>query len=69
MEFLFYQLKRISYGDLVERVKYNLDIFWLKDEILDYIDSLSPTDLITTKIVENLEAALEQFRSVAEELS
>jgi len=45
-----------------------MDIFWLKDDSLEDIDSLPEPDVIAAEIVENLEAALEQFRSVAEEL-
>jgi type I restriction enzyme M protein len=47
----------------------NLDIFWLKDESLDDVDSLPPPDEIVAEIVENLQAALEAFQSVADDLS
>jgi type I restriction enzyme M protein len=57
-----------SYEELTARDKLNLDIFWLKDDSLEDIDSLPAPDLIAAEIVENLEAALEQFRSVAAEL-
>lgn len=56
------------YEQLVARDKLNLDLFWLKDDSLEDIDSLPSPDVIAAEIVENLEAALEQFRSVAEEL-
>ena len=46
-----------------------MDVFWLKDESLEDIDALPEPDVIASEIVENLEAALEQFRSVADELS
>lgn len=45
------------------------DIFWLKDDSLDDVDSLPPPDEIAAAIVENLQAALEAFQSVADELS
>lgn len=48
---------------------FNLDIFWLKDESLDDVDSLPSPDVIAAEIVENLQAALEAFQSVASELS
>ena len=51
------------------RDKLNLDIFWLKDENLADVDSQPAPDEIAAEIVENLETALEQFRSVAEELA
>ncbi|WP_432817135.1 N-6 DNA methylase [Sulfitobacter sp. JB4-11] len=63
------RFKRFSYDDLVARDKLNMDIFWLKDDSLEDIDALPEPDVIATEIVENLEAALEQFRSVAEELA
>lgn len=59
---------RFSYEELIARDKLNLDIFWLKDDSLEDIDALPSPDLIAAEIVENLVAALEQFRSVAEEL-
>ena len=62
------RFKCFSYDELVKRDKLNLDIFWLKDESLEDIDSLPAPEVIAAEIVENLEAALEQFRAVAEEL-
>jgi len=62
------RFKRFAYADLIARDKTNLDIFWLKDESLDDLDNLPPPDVIAAEIVDNLEAALEQFRAVAEEL-
>ena len=56
-------------ADLLKRDKLDLDIFWLKDESLDDVDSLPPPDEIAADIVENLQAALEAFQSVAEELA
>ncbi|HRQ65959.1 MAG TPA: hypothetical protein PKZ76_14045, partial [Xanthomonadaceae bacterium] len=54
---------------LPRRDTFNLDIFWLKDDSLEDIDSLPEPDVLAAEIVENLEAALEQFRSVSQELS
>jgi type I restriction enzyme M protein len=53
---------------LAARDKLNLDIFWLKDDSLEDLDSLPEPDVLAAEIVENLEAALEQFRSVAADL-
>lgn len=55
--------------ELLKRDMLNLDIFWLKDESLDDVDSLPPPDEIAAEIVENLQAALEAFQSVADELA
>ena len=54
-----------AYGELVKRDRVNLDIFWLKDESLEDTSNLPPPDVIAAEIVENLEAALKQFREVA----
>ena len=54
--------------DILARDKVNLDIFWLRDESLEDTDNLPDPDVIATEIVEELEAALEQFRLIAEDL-
>ena len=46
-----------GYEELFQRDKVSLDIFWLKDDSLDDIDSLPPPDIIAAEIVENLQAA------------
>lgn len=63
------RFKRFDVADLLKRDKLNLDIFWLKDESLDDVDSLPPPDEIAAEIVENLQAALDAFQSVADELA
>lgn len=50
------------------RDKASLDIFWLKDESLADADKLPPPELIAQQIVDDLEAALEQFRLLAADL-
>ena len=62
------RFKRFSYKELIARDKLNLDLSWLKDDSLEDIDSLPAPDVLAAEIVENLEAALEQFRVVAKEL-
>lgn len=62
------RFRRFTYDELIERDKLNLDIFWLKDDSLEDIDSLPEPDVLAQEIVENLEAALEHFRGVSEEL-
>lgn len=47
--------------------KLNMDIFWLKDNSLEDLDSWSKPDAIAGEIVANLEGALEHILSVAEE--
>ena len=54
--------------EIMARDKVNLDIFWLRDESLEDTDNLPDPDVIAAEIVEDLEAALEQFRLIAEDL-
>jgi type I restriction enzyme M protein len=63
------RFKRFEVDELLKRDKLNLDIFWLKDESLDDVDSLPAPDVIAAEIVENLQAALEAFQAVADELA
>jgi type I restriction enzyme M protein len=62
------RFKCFSYDELVKRDKLNLDIFWLKDEALEESANLPPPDVIAQEIVDDLEAALEQFAQIAEDL-
>lgn len=57
------RFKRFVVDDLLKRDKLNLGIFWLKDDSLEDVDNLPPPN-----IVDNLQAALEAFQSVAAEL-
>jgi type I restriction enzyme M protein len=57
-----------DYDELIARDKASLDIFWLKDESLEASDNLPDPDVIAQEIVEDLEAALEQFREIVADL-
>ncbi|MFN0313445.1 MAG: N-6 DNA methylase, partial [Burkholderiales bacterium] len=57
-----------DYDELIARDKASLDIFWLRDESLTDSDNLPPPDVIAQEIVDDLEAALEQFRLIAADL-
>jgi type I restriction enzyme M protein len=50
------------------RNKVSLHIFWLRDESLEVSDNLPDPDVLAQEIVEDLEAALEQFREIAADL-
>ncbi|NKE69828.1 type I restriction-modification system subunit M [Candidatus Manganitrophus noduliformans] len=58
-----------GYDELVSRDKASLDIFWLKDETLEASENLPEPGVIAQEIVEDLEAALEQFRLIASDLN
>ncbi len=57
-----------NYDELVSRDKASLDIFWLKDDSLEASDNLPDPDVIAQEIVEDLEAALVQFREIVGDL-
>jgi len=62
------RFKRFTYEELVKRDKLNLDIFWLKDDALEDSANLPAPDVIAAEIAEDLQAALEQFSTIAEDL-
>jgi len=56
------------YDEIVARDKASLDISWPKDESLSDSDNLPDPDVLPAEIVEDLEAALAQFREIAANL-
>src|SRR5437016_3616195 len=60
--------RAFPYDELVKRDKVNLDIFWLKDEALEESANLPAPEVIAQEIADDLEAALEQFATIAEDL-
>ena len=63
------RFKCFAYDELMQRDKVSLDIFWLRDESLEESENLPEPDVIAAEITENLEAALEQFASIYEEIA
>lgn len=62
------RFKAFTYEELIKRDKVNLDIFWLKDESLEESANLPAPEVIAQEIVDDLQAALEQFAAIAEDL-
>jgi type I restriction enzyme M protein len=62
------RFKSFDYADLIKRDKINLDIFWLKDDALEESANLPAPGVIALDIMEDLQAALEQFATIAEDL-
>jgi type I restriction enzyme M protein len=56
--------RRYTYGEIIARDKTNLDIFWLKDASLTDLDNLPDPDTLAEDIIQNIEAALEDFRDL-----
>ena len=62
------RFRGFTYDEIMQRDKVSLDIFWLKDDSLEDSANLPDPDIIAKDIAENLEDALEQFRSIQEDL-
>jgi type I restriction enzyme M protein len=56
------------YEDLIKRDKANLDIFWLRDDSLGDSSDLPDPAILAAEIVEDLQAALDQFAQIAADL-
>jgi type I restriction enzyme M protein len=54
---------------LLARDKVSLDIFWLRDESLEDTANLPEPEVLAAEIVEDLQAALEQFAEIAGDLA
>jgi type I restriction enzyme M protein len=62
------RFKSFTYENLLKRDKVNLDIFWLKDDALEESANLPAPEVIAQEITDDLEAALEQFSTITEDL-
>lgn len=62
------RFKSFTYDELTKRDKANLDIFWLKDEALEDSANLPAPEVIAADIAADLEAALEQFAEIMDDL-
>ncbi len=58
-----------SYDELQKRDKLSLDISWLRDESLEDTDNLPDPAILAAEIVEDLQAALDQFAQIAADLA
>ncbi len=58
-----------NYDELVARDKTSLDIFWRKDDSLADSDNLPAPGVIAQEIVEDLQAAREQFKLIAADMT
>jgi type I restriction enzyme M protein len=60
--------RKFTYEEITNRDKTSLDITWLKDKSLADLDNLPDPDVLALDIMENLEAGLENFRSIIKQL-
>jgi len=62
------RFKKFTYEEVIARDKTSLDIFWLKDDSLADLDNLPDPDVLALDIIDNIEAALMNFKSIVEKL-
>jgi type I restriction enzyme M protein len=60
--------RSFSYDELAGRDKASLDLFWLRDTSLEDSATLPAPELLAQEILEDLEAALDQFSQIADGL-
>ena len=58
-----------SYEDIMKRDKVSLDILWLKDDSIEDSANLPAPEILAREIADNLEAALEQFNEIYQDLN
>ncbi len=60
--------RKFTYKEIIDRDKTNLDIFWLKDNSLIDLENLPDPDVLAAEIIENIEAGLNSFLEILEEV-
>jgi type I restriction enzyme M protein len=60
--------KKYTYEELIARDKTNLDITWLKDENLIDLENLPEPETLIDEIIDNIQSALESFKTIKESL-
>ncbi len=60
--------RKYTYDEITARDKASLDIFWLKDDGIEDSANLPEPGVLAAEIVQDLEAALKEFRAIAGEL-
>lgn len=61
--------RKYSYEEIIKRDKTSLDITWLKDESLIDFDNLPDSEELITEIIENIESALANFKTIRDSVS
>lgn len=60
--------RKYSYNEIIERDKTSLDIFWLRDDNLIDLDNLPDLEVLIEDIIENIESALANFKTIRDSL-
>ncbi len=61
--------RKLTYYEIIERDKTNLDIFWLKDDNLIDLENLPEPDILISDVIENIESALANFKTIRDSIS
>ena len=61
--------RSFSYQELIARDKVSLDLSWVRDESLDDGADLEDPDVIAAEIIEDLQAALDEFALIQADLA
>jgi type I restriction enzyme M protein len=61
--------RSFDYDELMARDKVNLDIFWLRDQSLEDTANLPDPDILADEIIDDLQAALQEFTAIYNELN
>ena len=63
------RFRKYTYDEIIARDKTNLDIFWLKDDNFIDLDNLPESEDLINEIIENIESALENFKTIREAIN
>jgi type I restriction enzyme M protein len=61
--------RKYSYNDIIERDKTSLDILWLKDDSLIDLNNLPEPEVLINDIIENIEGALNNLKTMRDSFS
>lgn len=61
--------RKYSYREIITRDKANLDITWLKDSSLMDLDNLPDPDDLINDVIENIESALTNFKTIRDSIN
>jgi type I restriction enzyme M protein len=61
--------RSFTYQELIARDKVSLDLSWVRDESLDDGADLEDPDVIAAEIIEDLQAALDEFALIQADLA
>lgn len=60
--------KKFTYAEILNSDKVNLDIFWLNETNSIHIENLPPTEILLDEIIDNIESALLNLKTIKESL-